>query len=204
VRTAWLSIVAATLAGCGGDDAPPATGAPPAAAAPVDDWAEGKSALEVIARNDAFAEHALKELPLEPAGRRTGWMRFLDGCRLFRLDAVFHKDHPRSGGAATLQRTFVLRRRDPRPYEVHDPADMLAFGRAQRIALASEEDVKDFADLALDASFAGSRVRRREDGAWEIVVLFSGRPGGERWRLTRDEALRPRSLEDLGYDAEAR
>lgn len=85
------------------------------------------------------------------------------GCRLFRIDSEMH---PRDGDRLAIQRWFVLRPGDARPYQIGRDEDVVALARAEETWLDSARAASAFAQLALRWDRAD--VRRWGDRGWLV------------------------------------
>src|SRR5579883_3117220 len=106
-----------------------------------DIWKTGIEALRAEGRGEWFIGSQLQEV------RDPRLAEVFPGCRLFRMDSEFQRDE---SGRLAIQRFFVLRPADGRPYQLLREDHVLALAKAESVRLDTEEHVCLFADLALD------------------------------------------------------
>ncbi len=118
-------------------------------------WEAGLEALRDAGRGEWFVGSQLWEIT---ADQRIA--EVFPGCRLFRMDSELQEQ---TRGRLALQRFFVLRPDDERPYQLHRSEDVLALAKAEGTLLDTMEHVSRFADLALDCHW----VAKGTDG-WVV------------------------------------
>lgn len=121
----------------------------------LDVWKQGLEALRAEGRGEWFVCSQLWEVT---ADKRVA--EVFPGCRLFRMDSEFQNE---SEGRMAIQRFFVLRPADDRPYQLLRPDHVIALARAESVRLDTPEHVSRFADLALDCHW----VERGDEG-WVV------------------------------------
>jgi len=120
-----------------------------------DIWESGLEALRAEGRGVWFVGSQLWEITKDPRVAEV-----FPGCRLFRMDSELQEER---GGRWVIQRYFVLRPGDERPYQLLRRDHMLALARAEAVRLDTEEHVGQFADLALDCHWV-----EREPEGWVV------------------------------------
>ena len=124
---------------------------------PPDVWANGLAALREEGRGQWFVGSVVQELLDE---------RLADvfpGCRLFRMDSELQgtKD-----GRLAIQRYFVLRPDDERPYQLEKDDDLIALAKAEDVRLVDAVAAERFVGLALRAE--GRLIRG--DRGWTLTA----------------------------------
>jgi hypothetical protein len=134
-----------------------------------DIWESGLEALRAEGRGEWFVGSQLWEITADPRVAEV-----FPGCRLFRMDSEFQDERE---GRLAIQRFFVLRPGDDRPYQLLRHDHVVALARLEAVLLDSEEHVSVFADLALDCHW----VAKEPDG-WVV----EGDSAAERFLLRVD------------------
>ncbi|MEZ0227835.1 MAG: hypothetical protein ACAI25_04365 [Planctomycetota bacterium] len=132
-------------------------------------WEAGLEALRAEGRGEWFVGSQLWEVTADPR-----IVEVFPGCRLFRMDSELQE---KSRGRLALQRFFVLRPDDPRPYQLLRSEDVLALAKLEGVLLDTEEHVTRFADFALDCHWVA-----KEPEGWVV----EGDEADERFLLRVD------------------
>jgi len=143
-----------------------------------------------LAARGAGAEYESFTVEERDSGFVRGWRERTAATIELRelvFHGVFHREHPKAGGALRVDEAFLARASDPKPYAEYDVEAMVELAQHVKLRLRGVEDVRWFLHGEHDALV---EVRATADATrFEFRRNLSGGPGEVPWRklaLDRD------------------